>query len=187
MTSLKNINLNEFIKKEKMTNLKDKLKIMYESYVKHPIRNTILTGLGLATIVGTFGGNEGGFAPIYNKKAGTWGGINLGVYNEFAEDSRFYGISIGLIQIPKKGEGGKFAKNSFYGFQGGVINLSENLTGTQIGVINLSGNLKGSQIGLGNESENLTGVQVGVANKNQKGWSALIGFGNGEREQKLPL
>ena len=170
MTSLKNINLNEFIKKEKMTNLKDKLKIMYESYVKHPIRNTILTGLGLATIVGTFGGNEGGFAPIYNKKAGTWGGINLGIYNEFQDSSKFYGVSIGIVQGIKD----HFTKNKFYGVQVGVINKAYNMDGVQVGA-------------LLNAAEEMNGVQVGTINKNQKECSTLLGFGNGKGKNNSPI
>ena len=173
MTSLKNINLNEFIKKEKMTNLKDKLKIMYESYVKHPIRNTILTGLGLATIVGTFGGNEGGFAPIYNKKAGTWGGINLGIYNEFQDNSKFYGISIGFINSIKD----SLVKNEFYGIQVGAGNGTEEMNGVQVGVGNEADEINGVQVGVFNITKEINGVQVGVVNKNQKGHSILLNFG----------
>ena len=172
------------------------IKKMYDKYIKHPIRNTILTGVGLVTLVGTFGGNEGGFAPFYNKKSGTWGGINVGVYSEFQENSKFYGLSIGFIQIPKKTEYSPFVvKSDFYGVQIGVGNGTENLigvqigvgngaenlTGAQIGVANTSENLNGAQIGGLNKSENLNGAQIGVVDKNQKGWSAILNFASGEK------
>ena len=101
------------------------IKKMYNKYVKHPIRNTILTGVSLATLVGTFGGNEGGLAPLYNKKSGTWGGINVGVYSEFQENSKFYGLSIGLIQIPFEGENNNWVKHDFYGAQIGVVDKNQ--------------------------------------------------------------
>src|SRR3989338_3025683 len=101
------------------------IKKMYDKYVKHPIRNTILTGVGLVTLVGTFGGNEGGFAPFYNKKSGTWGGINVGVYNEFQENSKFYGLSIGFIHIPFEGENNNWVKSDFYGAQIGFGNKNQ--------------------------------------------------------------
>ena len=156
------------------------IKKMYDKYIKHPIRNTILTGIGLATLVGTFGGNEGGLAPFYNKKSGTWGGINVGFYTQFQENSKFYGLSIGVIQ--DNFEDKKSYKNDFYGLQIGGINGSKNLNGMQIGVIDVSENLNGMQIGVGNESENLNGMQIGVWNKNQKGWSLILGFGKGEQK-----
>jgi len=157
------------------------IKKMYNKYVKHPIRNTILTGVSLATLVGTFGGNEGGLAPLYNKKSGTWGGINVGVYSEFQENSKFYGLSIGLIQIPFEGENNNWVKHDFYGAQIGIANASENLNGAQIGIANASENLNGAQIGGINASENLNGAQIGVVDKNQKGWSAILNFASGEK------
>jgi len=126
-----------------------------------------LVGLSLATLVGTFGGNEGGLPPIYNKKVGTWGGINIGIYNKFQENSKFYGLSIGFIQDLAKGKDSPYVKNNFYGVQIGVLNGSENLTGAQVGGFN--------------GSENLTGAQIGIGNLNQKGWSAILGFGKGEK------
>ena len=111
-----------------------------------------LVGLSLATLVGTFGGNEGGLSPIYNK---------------FQENSKFYGLSIGFIQDLAKGKDSPYVKNNFYGVQIGVLNGSENLTGAQVGGFN--------------GSENLTGAQIGIGNLNQKGWSAILGFGKGEK------
>ncbi|MDP2673269.1 MAG: hypothetical protein Q8O84_05650 [Nanoarchaeota archaeon] len=171
-----------------MTNENGLIKRMYDKYVKHPIRNTLLTGVGLATIVGTFGGNEGGLAPFYNKKSGTWGGINVGVYNEFQENSKFYGLSIGVIQSPNKKEDGSFVKHNFYGAQIGLVNAAENLNGAQIGFINgaqmgfvnMTENLNGAQIGLVNAAENLNGMQIGGGNLNQKGWSTILNFAKGE-------
>jgi len=164
------------------TNEKGLIKKMYDKYVKHPIRNTLLTGIGLATLVGTFGGNEGGLAPFYNKKSGTWGGINVGFYTQFQENSKFYGLSIGVAQEPAEYNDSSYVKNDFYGLQIGGGNVSENLNGMQIGGINGSENLNGMQIGVGNVSKNLNGMQIGGGNKNQKGWSLILGFGKGEQK-----
>ena len=158
-----------------MTNLKEKIKKLSKT------AKAGLVGLSLATLVGTFGGNEGGFAPFYNKKSGTWGGINIGIYNQFQENSKFYGLSIGFIQLPAKDKDSPFVKNNFYGMKIGVGNGSGNLNGVQKGGLNFSENLNGAQIGVINASENLNGVQIGAVNENQKGWSILLGFGKGEK------
>ena len=148
-------------------------KKLYDGFVKKPIRNTIYTALGLATLVGTFGGNDGGLAPIYNKKSGTWGGINLGVYNEFQDNSKFYGISIGFINSIKD----SLVKNEFYGIQVGAGNGTEEMNGVQVGVGNEADEINGVQVGVFNITKEINGVQVGVVNKNQKGHSILLGFG----------
>ena len=151
-------------------------KKLYDGFVKKPIKNTIYTALGLATLVGTFGGNDGGLAPIYNKKSGTWGGINIGVYNEFQDNSKFYGISIGFINDTKD----FLVKNEFYGVQVGVGNVTKEMNGVQVGVVNGTNEMNGVQVGAVNFAGEMDGVQVGVVNKNQKGYSVLLGFGGGK-------
>ncbi len=167
-----------------MTNLKDKIKNLGNWIKENPKKGILYTGLGLATLVGTFGGNEGGLPPIYTKKVGTWGGINVGLVNQFQENSKFYGISIGLVNVPVAKDDHFLEDNSFYGTQIGLLNCSGNLNGNQIGIFQGANNLKGISIGGLNGSNNLTGAQIGIANKNQKGWSVLLGFGNGDEKIK---
>ena len=138
-----------------------------------------LVGLSLATLVGTFGGNEGGLPPIYNKKVGTWGGINVRVYTEFQPNSKFYGLSHSFVNNSKN-------SSNFYGMQIGEVNIAEDLTGTQIGVGNIANSsLTGTQIGVANVAEDLTGTQIGVANVADDNWSLIFNYGNKTGDSKI--
>ena len=71
------------------------IKNLYDK-VKKPI---LYGSIAAATITGTFGGNEGGLTPIYNRKVGTSFGINISGYTEFAPGSEFYGINFSGLTI----------------------------------------------------------------------------------------
>ncbi|MBS3070982.1 hypothetical protein J4407_01630 [Candidatus Pacearchaeota archaeon] len=152
------------------------------------IKKGLLGLLGVATLVGTFGGNNKDVSvpPIFNEKVGTWGGINITTNGtEFAEGSRFYGISISSYHRPVDNN-----RNYFYGLQVGLHNSTSNLVGGQIGFTNYSndpfnynvpinGNSQtGFQLGGNNVAENLTGVQGGGVNINQEGASFILNYAN---------
>lgn len=56
-----------------------------------------ITLVSLATIYGTFGGNEGGLPPLLTIKNGKSGGINFGVVTIFEPGSEFYGINLSVV------------------------------------------------------------------------------------------
>ncbi len=98
--------------------IKMKIKNLYNTSKK----KLLLGALGLATIIGTYSGNEEGFTPFYNRKVGKSGGINIGFYTEFMPGSDFYGANISLIN---KIEGGTvYGANLSFGNKnkGGTIN-----------------------------------------------------------------
>lgn len=141
-----------------------KIKEIYTKYKK----KALITALSLATIVGTYSGNEGGFHPFYNIKAEKPYGINIGIVNVFLPGSEFYGICLGLLNTTS----------------GGKIN------GLKLGIINNAcgeehGKLNGLEIAFGNIAEEgdksyqkINGGQISLANIAESGNNFQVGLIN---------
>ena len=135
---------------------------------------TAIGATTLATITGTFGGNEGGLPPLYNRKVGTSYGINVGGWTEFTEGSKFYGISLSGIN---NNFGGTF--NGINTFVAGGSGVPEDSVGTVNGIEIAFGNtpkdsndspqiINGLQLGMINSATAGNCVQVGIYNEISK-------------------
>lgn len=167
-----------------------KIKEIYNKYKK----KALITALGLATIVGTYSGNEGGFPPFYNIKAEKSYGINIGIFNKFLPESEFNGICLGIYNT---NYGGKIN-----GLKLGLTNFVDGeehgkLNGLEIALVNLPEQghhnyqkVNGGQISIANVAESGNNFQVGLFNfVNTKGNNLQLGFYNqisrtGEKEKR---
>lgn len=143
-------------------------------YVNRNLRKLAIAGvLGAATIAGTFGGNEGGLPPFYNRKTGDSYGINLGGVTLFEEGSNHCGVSLSIFN--------HFYGGKLNGVAIGMVNGSRTaevlkvnsleikkseVNGLELGVANWKylGQVDGLQIGLMNINDAGKNVQIGVYN-----------------------
>lgn len=140
-------------------------------------KSTKLIGgvLALATISGTFGGNEGGLPPLWTRKTGNSYGINIGLKSEFAEGSNHYGMNISGLTIYTGGNMNGISANLF---SGGDIEAKAKKGGRDI----RKSGFRGLELGLANidieGTREVNGLQVGVVNQNAVGKNAQIGVYN---------
>jgi hypothetical protein len=159
----------------------------------------VIGALGLAIITGTYLGNEGGFPPFHNKKAGTAYGINVGASTEFMPGSRFYGVNISPSTEFSRGSKfyginisgwSNYDSSEVNGIVASIANMPKSpsrLNGIEIGLINSPKfedstgytDLNGLQIGLGNNASMVNGAQIGIfGNFARAGHLAQLGIYN---------
>jgi hypothetical protein len=122
--------------------------------------------ISLATIVGTFTGNKGGFPPFYNKKAGTSYGINVGFFTELQPSSKFYGLNLSALT--------ELDSTDFNGISISGNNMSKrqaSLIGLELGLFNSDPRQEDKPI-------EMHGLQIGIVNTAKPGYFAQIGIGN---------
>ncbi len=140
-------------------------------------KSTKLIGgvLALATISGTFGGNESGLPPFETTKTGNSYGINVGIITEFGEGSNHYGINVSLFNAYLGGNMNGISLNlvSFGDCKKFARDAERDITKSRI---------NGLELGLGNldpqSTREVNGIQVGVVNQNAVGKNAQIGVYN---------
>ncbi len=150
------------------------------------LRKSIIGALALATVVGTWSGNDGGFPPFYTKKTGTTGGICVGVFTEFTEGSKFYGPSFSIMSLNKSGTVNGANLSFAHGSKGTTNGLEFSL------MCNLSGEGKNEPKGHGvvnglqasilyNEAKAGNCVQLGLINgievDGKKKYSPILNWG----------
>lgn len=150
-----------------------------EFYNKYK-EKALIGAISLATIIGTYSGNEG-IPPFINRKAERSYGINIGVGNEFLPNSEFYGISIGLVNIH---DGGKINGLEISIFNSTSKNeedkdIDSYVNGIQFGAINSAKGGNALQLGLANKMVEGNSLQVGVlANSIGEGRGLQVGVCN---------
>ena len=89
---------------------------------------------------------------IVNGSKGYSGGLSLSFIN-YAEN--YTGVHWGVAN---------YSTEKFTGWQGGFLNLGNEVTGFQSGCVNIAKKMSGVQIGFLNYTEQLNGLQIGFAN-----------------------
>lgn len=155
------------------------------------LKKAILIPTAIATIVGTYSGNDGELIPMFNKKVGKSYGINIGLITEFTEGSKFYGINI---------SGATYSRGAINGLNIGLVNLNYgSINGLNLGVVNpdsLNSKMNGLEISIIGNINNHTndkgetlpttikrapivnGLQVGIFNGAKAGNCVQIGLFN---------
>lgn len=104
----------------------------------------ISAGIIVATLAGTFDGNDG-WPLVGNEKYGNSYGINIGLINEFNKDSTFYGINIGFINKFRDGSNINGLNLGIANYIGGDWRGGSDINGVSISAVNHfnGGNLNG--------------------------------------------
>lgn len=180
--------------------------------VQAPDCETDVAGLRLDFIYGRAPGFKGLDLGVVNHTTGDFFGVALGGANLVNDE--FCGLQLGLLNWNDNGNrdwaetsyGGQVGlvnyADMFCGYQGGLVNISENLfTGVQSSLLNVardmsglqdgfylifgvniaSGNVRGCQIGLVNFAGTMeSGVQIGIVNIiANNGWMPVFPIVNG--------
>jgi hypothetical protein len=162
-------------------------------------KKLVVGAIAVATVSGTYLGNDGGFTPLYNRKIGASYGINIGVVTDFLPGSKFYGIDISAFSYHDSSEFNGIDLSIFNiterastmnGLQAGILNIPLNkivleLNGAQIGACGYSSSyVNGVQLGLYNDAERVSLGQIGVYNSvghdSTLKQSLLLNIGKGE-------
>jgi hypothetical protein len=162
-------------------------------------KKLVVGAIAVATVSGTYLGNDGGFTPFYNRKIGASYGINIGVVTDFLPGSKFYGIDISAFSDHDSSEFNGIDLSGFNiterastmnGLQAGILNIPLNkivldLNGAQIGACGYSSSyVNGVQLGLYNDAERVSLGQIGVYNSvghdSTLKQSLLLNIGKGE-------
>lgn len=149
------------------------------------LRDAPSVGGQLGLLVNYADGMDGVQAALLVNRAGTGSGVQLAAGCNFSDRYRglqlalvnldgddVHGAQIGLINVGAKvfsglqfGAFNGTPDGSFDGWQVGLLNTADVLSGVQFGLVNLADRLDGWQIGLYNDARASRGVQIGLLNR----------------------
>jgi hypothetical protein len=141
------------------------------NWLKRPRNGLVAGALTLATITGTYMGNEGGLPPFYTVKSGTSYGINLGFVTEFREGAKHYGANVSWGTFFEGGElnGANLSLVSCTSSKNNHPDVRESKTN----------GLEFEMLSLDEEGyHRINGLQLGIINQNCGGTNAQIGLYN---------
>jgi len=167
---------------------------IYETVTKTLRKKLVVGALGLATLSGTWGGNNQGFPPISNVKTGNSYGINVGIYTDYSFGASHYGLDLSVFRYFYGGDlngigisalstikARSYSEKNRQTFE--EVNKSE-VNGLEFSLVNLDTSglkkVKGLQVGLMNQARAGRVIQVGLYNSTSTGEIPMGGEDNRE-------
>ena len=149
------------------------------------LRESPSTGAQLGLLVNYADGMDGVQTALLVNRAGTGSGVQLAAGCNFSDRYRgvqvalvnldgddVHGAQIGFVNVGAKefsglqlGAFNGSPEGSYRGWQAGLLNTADTLSGVQVGLVNLADSAEGWQVGLYNDARTLRGVQIGLLNR----------------------